>query len=115
MHIIPVSIDDKSYEIMLSGKRVEGTVGVDQTIKLGNLNAFNRKSRLPGYVRPKDMTMYETASGWLKKSTKKFKIFVSANCGMGRERSAAEILSQARELTDRLRSQKSIDEIMNEV
>ena len=115
MHIIPVSIDDKSYEIMLSGKRVEGTVGIDLSIMLGNLNAFNRKSRQPGYVRPKDLRMYDTASGWLKKSTKKFKIFVSANCGMGRKRAASELLNQAIELTDTLRSMKSNEELLDEV
>ena len=113
--IIKVEIDDKTYARMLEGKRVEGTMGYDQWTGKKDFKAFNRKSREPGYVRPKDITLYESASGWLKKSTKKFKIFVSANNGMGRERSAAEILSQARELTDGLRSLKSIDEIMNEV
>jgi hypothetical protein len=50
----------------------------------------------------------ESASGWLKMSVKKYKIFVSANKGMGRERSAKEILSQAIELTDYLRNTKTI-------
>ena len=52
MHIIPVAVDDKSFEIMLSGRRVEGTIGYDPEILLGDLNAFKRKSREPGYVKP---------------------------------------------------------------
>jgi hypothetical protein len=41
---------------------------------------------------------------------KKFKIFVSANKGMGQERSASEILRQAIELTDYLHSTRTIDQ-----
>lgn len=115
MHIIPVTIDDKSYARMLTGLRVEGTVGFDQDIMLGDLNAFNRKSREPGYVKPKDLTLVESASGWLKLSMKKFKMFVSANNGLGRERAAKELLRQAEELVGFLRQQKTIDEILDEV
>ena len=58
----------------------------------------------------KDVMLGESASGWLKMSVKKFKIFVSANKGMGHERSASEILRQAIELTDYLHSTKTIDQ-----
>ena len=110
MKFITITVDDKSYAQMLKGKRVEGTVGFDQKTSMGDLNAFKRQSREPGYVRPKDVMLGESASGWLKMSVKKFKIFVSANKGMGHERSASEILRQAIELTDYLHSTKTIDQ-----
>ena len=113
--IIKVEIEDKTYARMLEGKRVEGTIGYDLWTGKKDFKAFNRKSREPGYVKPKDIMLYETASGWLKESAKKFKIFVSANKGMGRHRSSTEILRQAIEVTEYLRNTKTIDEIMDEV
>ena len=115
MKFITITVDDKSYAQMLKGKRVEGTVGFDRKTSMGDLNAFKRKSREPGYVRPKDVMLGESASGWLKMSVKKFKIFVSANNRMERERAATEILRQAKELADHLKNTKSIEEIMNEI
>ena len=113
--IIRVKVNDETWARMTSGKRVEGTIGYDKWTGETDFNAFKRKSREPGYERPKDEMLYETASGWLKMSVKKLKIFVSANKGMGRERCATEILMQAKELTDHLKHTKSIDEIMDEV
>lgn len=52
--------------------------------------------------RQKDETLFVTSSGWLKRSVKKHKIFVSANRGMGRIRSARELRRQATELTELL-------------
>ena len=104
-----------TYARMTEGKRMEGTIGYNKSSKQYDFNAFNRKSREPGYVRQKDESLYETNSGWLKASIKKFKIFVSVNRSMGRERSSAELMLQARELTDWLKHTKTIEEIMDEV
>ena len=82
--IIKVKVDDKTYARMTEGKRVEGTIGYNEFTKEHDFNAFKRKSREPGYERPKDESLYETSSGWLKASIKKFKIFVSVNRSMGR-------------------------------
>ena len=110
-----VVFSDEALECLLTGKAVEGTLKMDVMTRQVSFNMFNRKSRQPGYVRPKDLTLYETTSGWLKKSMKKFKIFVSANNRMERERAATEILRQAKELADHLKNTKSIEEIMNEI
>lgn len=112
--IIKVKVDDKTYARMTEGKRVEGTIGYNEFTKEHDFNAFNRKSREPGYERPKDESLYETSSGWLKASIKKFKIFVSVNRSMGRGRSSAELMLQAKELTDWLKNTKTIEEIMDE-
>ena len=113
--IIKVKVDDKTYARMTEGKRVEGTIGYNEFTKEHDFNAFKRKSGEPGYERPKDESLYETSSGWLKASIKKFKIFVSVNRSMGRGRSSAELMMQAKELTDWLKNTKSIEEIMDEV
>ena len=43
MHIIKISVDNKSYARMLQGLRVEGTVGFNFSRMMGDLNAFNRQ------------------------------------------------------------------------
>ena len=113
--IIKVNISDETWARMLTGKRVEGTLGIDQCTGKKSFNAFRRKSREPGYVKPADVTLYESASGWLKQSVKKNKIFVSVNRSMGNSRSASELMLQAKELTDHLRHIKSIEEIMDNI
>ena len=45
MHIIKISVDNKSYARMLQGLRVEGTVGFNFSRMMGDLNAFNRLPR----------------------------------------------------------------------
>lgn len=110
-----VEFSDEALECLLTGKAVEGTMKMDLMTRQVSFNMFNRISRKPGYVRPKDLILHETTSGWLKKSVKKFKIFVSANNRMERERAATEILRQAKELADHLKNTKSIEEIMNEI
>ena len=62
-----------------------------------------------------DAVLYESANGWLRQSKRRFKIFVSAKCSIGRKRSADQLLSEARELTDYLKHTKTIEEIMDEV
>jgi hypothetical protein len=101
-----VEFSDEALECLLTGKAVVGTMKMDLMTRQVSFNMFNRKPR----HRAKDLILHETTSGWLKKSVKKFKIFVSANKGMGHERSASEILRQAIELTDYLHSTKTIDQ-----
>ena len=96
-----VEFSDEALECLLTGKAVEGTMKMDLMTRLVNFNMFNRKSREPGYVRPKDLTLHETTSGWLKKSVRKFKIFVSANTGW-----SANVLPQR--FCDRPRSWQTI-------
>ena len=106
-----VEFSDEALECLLTGKAVVGTLKMDLMTRQVSFNMFNRKPR----HRAKDLILHETTSGWLKKSVKKFKIFVSANNRMERERAATEILRQAKELADHLKNTKSIEEIMNEI
>lgn len=115
MHYITLAVDDKSYAQLIAGKRVEGTVGFNLSTFIGDLNAFKRKSREPGYVRPKPKTLYETLSGRLNETAKTYNIYVSAKKSIGRERCASEIHAQAKELTNYLFLTKTNDELLNEI
>ena len=115
MKFITIAVDDKSYAQMIAGKRVEGTVGFNLSTLTGDLNAFKRKSREPGYVKPNPITLYETVTGRLNETAKTYNIYVSAKKSMGRRRCAEELQLQAEEMTDFLHLTKTIDEIMNEV
>ena len=113
--IIKVNISEETWARMLKGKRVEGTLGLNKCTGEKSFNAFHRKSREPGYVKPADVTLYESASGWLKQSVKKNKIFVSVNRSMGNVRGSAELMLQAKELTDHLRHTMTIEEIIDNI
>lgn len=115
MKYITIAVDDKSYAQMVAGKRVEGTVGFNLSTLVGDLNAFKRKSRELGYVRPKPITLRETLSGRLKETAKTYNIYVSAKKSMGNERCAREIHAQAKELTTYLFLTKTNDELLNEI
>ncbi|MBQ3681387.1 MAG: hypothetical protein II927_08630 [Paludibacteraceae bacterium] len=115
MKYITIAVDDKSYAQLMAGKRVEGTVGLDLRTLVGDLNAYNRKSREPGYVKPKPKTLYETQSGRLNETAKTFNIYVSAKKSLGRERCASELLEQTKEMANYLFLTKTIEELLNEI
>jgi hypothetical protein len=71
MHIIKISVDNKSYARMLQGLRVEGTVGFNFSRMMGDLNAFNRLPR----ARYRDKLLKKTPWGWVKQSLTKTKCF----------------------------------------
>jgi len=112
--IIKVKVNDETWENMTKGKRVEGTIGYDQWTGESNFNAFNRKSRQEGY-EPQTTVLYESANGCLRKSKRRVKISASVKCSLGCKRSADQLMTEARELTEYLRHMKTIEEIMDEV
>jgi len=92
-----VSIEDEIMELLVEKKRLEGAVYYDPMTGDMSFRPYMRHRN-----RQKDETLFVTSSGWLKRSVKKHKIFVSANRGMGRIRSARELRRQATELTELL-------------
>ena len=115
MHYITLAVDDKSFARMMKGLRVEGTVGINLETLIGDLNAFKRLSREPGYVRPKPVTLFNTVSGRLNETAKTYNIYVSAKKSMGRERCASALETQARDMADHLRFMKTIKDLVGEV
>lgn len=98
-----IEIPNEVLERLQTGKAIEGTIKMDLMTRSIRFNAYNRKSKEAGYEKHADVTLYESASGWLKQSVKKNKIFVSVNRSIGNVYSASELLRQADELTDYLR------------
>lgn len=73
--IIKVEISDETWARMLTGKRVEGTLGLNKRTGRKDFNAFNRLSR----KRKKDELVKKLPWGWLKRSDKKWKTFISVD------------------------------------
>ena len=63
---------------MLTGRRVEGTIGYDKWTGKKSFNAFNRRSR----SRLRDRLIKKLPWGWLKESEKKQKLFLSVDKDM---------------------------------
>ena len=101
-----IEIPDEVLVLLQTGKAIEGTIKMDLMTCGIRFNAFRRKSRERGYVRPSDVTLAESVSG--------YKIFVSVNRSMGNVRSASELMLQAKELTDCLRHMMMTVEISEE-
>ena len=70
-------------EKLMDGKRVEGVLFMDQNTGKLTFRAYNRASREPGYVRPKDQLVKKLPWGWVKESLERIKVFGSFPKDMG--------------------------------
>ena len=77
--IIKVEISEETWARMLTGKRVEGTIGIDRLTGRKDFNAFNRQKR----NRPKDRLIKKLPWGWVKESLQRIKVFGSFPKDMG--------------------------------
>ena len=91
-----------------NGLSVEGSFFKDKESGELSFRPYKRLSREPGYVPP-TVVLYETANGSLRQTAKRNKIMVSVKRSLGKLRGAAEMLAQARELTDYLKTLKIED------
>lgn len=62
---------------LMDGKRVEGVLFMDENTGKLTFKAYNRQSRKPGYVRPKDRLVKKLPWGWVKESLERVKVFGS--------------------------------------
>ena len=90
-------------ERLEQGKSVEGVMSKDPETGCIVFRPYNRLSREPGYVPP-SVTLYETSNGALRQTAQRNKIVVSVKRKLGNLRGAIELLAQARELTDYLKT-----------
>ena len=88
-----------------NGLSVEGSFFKDKESGELSFRPYKRLSREPGYVPP-TVVLYETANGSLRQTAKRNKIMVSVKRSLGKLRGATELLAQARELTDYLKTLK---------
>ena len=86
-----------------NGLSVEGSLFKDKESGQLSFRPYNRLSKMPGYVPP-SVVLYETPNGSLRQTALRNKIIVSVKRSLGQIRGAAEIMAQARELTDYLKS-----------
>lgn len=89
-----------------NGLSVEGSFFKDKESGVLTFRPYNRLSRKPGYVPP-SVVLYETTNGSLRQTALRNKITVSVKRSLGKLRGATELLAQARELTDYLKSMTS--------
>ena len=72
--VIKVEISEETWARMLTGKRVEGTLGLDKWTGKKDFNAFRRKAK-----KLRDELVKKLPWGWVKRSKKKWKTFISVD------------------------------------
>lgn len=77
--IIKVEISEETWARMLTGKRVEGTIGLDQWTGKKNFNAFNRHRKKCQH----DRLIKKLPWGWVKESKENVKVFESVPKAFG--------------------------------
>ena len=80
--VIKVEISEETMPRMLTGKRVEGTLGLDKWTGRKTFNAFCRQSRQPGHNR----LIKKTPWGWVKESKERIRVYSSVAKHLGLER-----------------------------
>lgn len=80
--IIKVEISEETWARMLTGKRVEGSIGLDLWSKKKDFLAHRRKPR----NRQKDKLVKKLPWGWVKESQQNLKVFSSVPKEMGIEK-----------------------------
>ena len=78
--IIKVEISEETWARMLTGKRVEGTIGLDKWTGKKDFNAFHRKAR-----KLHDKLIKKLPWGWVKESKERFKVYESVPKRLGLE------------------------------
>lgn len=106
-----IEIPMEVLECLLSGKCVEGSLRYDAVTGKIMFKAYNRLSRQPGYVRPKDKLIASLEHGWLKESPKCIKYYCAVKKSIGipriitameREMKIAKDYLMEREIVDRV-------------
>ena len=71
--IIKVEISEETWARMLTGRRVEGTIGLDKWTRKKDFNAFNRHRK----KRLRDRLIKKLPWGWVKESPENVKVYTS--------------------------------------
>lgn len=76
--VIKVEISDETWARMLTGKRVEGTLGLDKWTGKKDFNAFHRKAK-----KLRDVLVKKLPWGWVKESKERIKVYESVPKHLG--------------------------------
>lgn len=71
--IIKVEISEETWARMLTGRRVEGTIGYDKWTGKKDFNMFHRRTR----SRLRDRLIKKLPWGWVKESRERIKLYES--------------------------------------
>lgn len=71
--IIKVEISEETWARMLTGRRVEGTIGYDKWTGKKDFNMFHRRTR----SRLRDRLIKKLPWGWVKESRERIKVYES--------------------------------------
>lgn len=71
--IIKVDISEETWARMLTGRKVEGSIGYDKWTGKKEFRAFNRKTR----SRLRDKLIKKLPWGWVKESKERIKLYES--------------------------------------
>ena len=71
--IIKVEISEETWARMLTGKRVEGTLGIDRLTGKKDFRMFHRQTR----SRLRDRLIKKLPWGWVKESKERYKTYTS--------------------------------------
>ena len=71
--IIKVEISDETWARLLTGKRIEGTLGYDLMTGRKDFNMFHRQTR----SRLRDRLIKKLPWGWVKESQQRYKTYSS--------------------------------------
>ena len=93
------------------GKSVEGSLRRDKYTGRIVFNAYNRLSRQPGYVRPKDKLLASLEHGWLKESAKCIKFYCALKKSIGTARMIAALERENKVAVGHLVDREIIDRV----
>ena len=93
--IIKVEISEETWARMLTGKRVEGTIGYDKWTGRKSFNAFHRKAK-----KLHDKLVKKMPWGWVKESKERFKVYESVPKSLGLEELVLALDDEHKTATD---------------
>ena len=96
--IIKVKISDETWACMLTGKRIEGTIGLDLMTGVKDFNMFHRTTR----SRLRDKLIKKLPWGWVKESKERYKVYESVPKEMGMPRVLSTLDDELSEAKDAL-------------
>ena len=96
---------------LAEGKFVEGSLHRDKNTGRIVFNAYNRLSRQPGYVRPKDKLLVSLEHGWLKESAKCIKFYCALKKSIGIPRIISALEREERAAVGHLVDREIVDRV----
>ena len=106
-----IEISEELLQLLATGKAVEGTMKLNMKTRRLTFNAFKRKSREPGYVRPADALIHQLENGWVKESVMKYKLYLGIYKKLGLARILSIIDRETKEAKGALFDKELIESI----